>query len=335
MLAVGRSRLAASSGLSLPKLSALVARAIVRSGPLSSGAANALNSQATFAPFVKANLPLLTNLVLREYATAVKKTTTKKTTATKKKAPAKKTTTKKKPAAKRRTVAKKSGTRRTATKKKPAAKKKKAAPKKKKVVKKKNVVKKPGIQVQYDKALGNAPPKKTNTYNLFFMETLSSIDPTLKVAERAKKVAEKWRTITDAEKKTWSDRAAEETIKKKAQYAQWLAKQNPFDIEAANNARRSIRGYREKKGIKGSRPTSKIKDDRLVKRPRTAWIFFMQDKYHTGLVENVGPKEKMAKLAEAWKATTATEKKKYEDLSAKDTIRYKTERAEFLKKYQH
>ncbi|KAF3155087.1 hypothetical protein TWF788_006461 [Orbilia oligospora] len=340
MLAVGRSRLAASSGLSLPKLSALVARAIARSGPLSSGAANAINSQATFAPFVKANLPLLTSLVLREYATATKKTTTttttKKTTATKKKAPAKKSTTKK-PAAKRRTVAKKSGTRRTATKKKLVAKKKKkAAPKKKKVVrKKKAVVKKPGIQVQYDKALGDAPPRKTTSYSLFFIDALPTVDSSLKASERAKKVAEKWRGLPEAEKKAWSERAAEESIKKKAAYAQWLAKQNPLDIEAANHARNRIRGYREKRGIKGSNPTSRIKDDRLVKRPRTAWVYFMQEKYHSGLVEDVGPKLKMAKLAEVWKATSPAEKKKYQDLCEKDIIRYKAERAEFLKKYQH
>lgn len=336
MLAVGRSRLAASSGLSLPKLSALVARAIARSGPLSSGAANAINSQATFAPFVKANLPLLTNLVLREYATAAKRTATKKTTATKKKAPAKRSTTAttKKPAAKNRAVAKRSGTRRTATKKKPAAKKKKAAPKKK-AVKKKAAPKKPGIQTQYDKALGDAPTKKANPYNLFFVDTLKNVDPSLKASEKAKKVAEQWRALSDAEKKTWSDRAAEETVKRKAAYAQWLAGQNPLDIEAANNARIRIRGYREKKGIKGVSPVTKIKDDRLVKRPRTAWVFFMKDKYSSGLVDHVEHKDKMSKLAELWKATPEAEKKKYEDLFTKDMARYKAERADFLKKYKH
>ncbi|KAK6356364.1 hypothetical protein TWF718_000725 [Orbilia javanica] len=331
MLAVGRSRLAASSGLSLPKLSALVARAIARSGPLSSGAANALNSQATFAPFVKANLPILTNLVLREFATAAKKPATKKK-APAKKAPAKRstTTTTKKPAAKRRTVAKKAGTRRTVIKKKPAAKKK-AAPKKKVI--KKATPKKPGIQTQYDKALGDAPSKKASPYNLFFVETLKSLDSSTRAPEKAKLVAEKWRGLSDAEKKTWQDRAAEETVKRKAAYDQWLSKLNPLEIEAANLARQRIRGYREKKGIKGTSPATKIKDDRLVKRPCTPWVFFMKEKYSSGVVDNVEHKQKMSKLAEMWKGTTEAERKKYNDLASKDTARYKAERAAFLKKY--
>ncbi|KAK6499656.1 hypothetical protein TWF481_010019 [Arthrobotrys musiformis] len=333
MLAVGRSRLAASSGLSLPKLSAIVARAIARSGPLSSGAANAISSQATFAPFVKANLPLLTNLVLREYATAAKKA------APKKKAPAKKksTTTAKKPAVKRRAVAKKSGTRRTATKKKTVAKKKKAAPKKKKVVrKKKAVAKKPGIQIQYNKSLGDAPTKKANAYNLFFIDVVKTLEGVSTAPQKAKEIAQKWNALSDAEKQKWTDRASEETVKRKAAYAQWLAKQNPLDIEAANNARNRIRAHRAKKGIKsGSTPVSKIKDDRLVKRPCTAWIFFMKDKYHTAEIDGIEHKLKLTKLAQLWRGASASEKKKYEDLATKDAARYKAERAEFLKKYSH
>ncbi|KAK6531328.1 hypothetical protein TWF281_008139 [Arthrobotrys megalospora] len=329
MLAVGRSRLAASSGLSLPKLSAIVARAIARSGPLSSGAANALASQATFAPFMKANLPVLTNLVLREYATAAKKKTT-----TKKKATAKKTTAKK-PAAKRRTVAKKTGTRRAATKKKPAAKKKKPAPKKKKVVRKKAAAKKPGIKAQYGKALTNAPSKTVSGYTLFFTDSVKALGKGIRLAERAKEIGAQWRALSDAEKQVWNDRSAEETVKRKAAYAQWLAKQNPADIEAANNARNRIRAYRQKKGIRGSTSHTKIKDDRLVKRPITAWIFFVKNNFHRPELEAFEKGKKFTKLAELWKAASDAEKKKYNDLAAKDTVRYQAEKADFAKKYKN
>ncbi|KAK6363610.1 hypothetical protein TWF730_001034 [Orbilia blumenaviensis] len=330
MLAVGRSRLAASSGLSLPKLSAIVARAIARSGPLSSGAANAITSQATFAPFVKANLPLLTTLVLREYATAAKKTATKKTAT--KKTSAKKST---KPAARRRTVAKKSGTRRTATKKKTAAKKKKAAPKKKKVVKKKKVaVKKPGIRVQYDKAM-DAPPRRVSPYNLFFVEASKGIAAGVKASDRAKETAVQWHALSETDKQAWKDRAAEESIKRKAAYAQWLAKQNPVDIAAANNARNRIRAHRLQKGIKGSTSIARIRDDRLVKRSLTPWIFFVKEKIQTPEIVALDRREKLKRMSELWKATTDANKKKYADLAAKDAIRYKNEKAEFEKKYQN
>ncbi|KAF3939415.1 hypothetical protein ABW19_dt0201065 [Dactylella cylindrospora] len=336
MLAIGRSRLAASSGLTLPKLNAIVTNALARSGPLSTGASKAV-AQAAIAPFVKANLPLFSSVLVRGYATATKKKTAvkkKKTTTAKKK-----TTTaaakKKKPAAKRRTVAKKSGTRRpakkVAKKKKPAAKKK---PVKKKVVKKKKkvVVKKPGLTATIKKTLPNEPAKKVTAYNLFFTEYYKTNKG--KVQEVAKELGAKWRALSDEEKATWNERAVAESAKRLAAYQQWLAKLSPIDIINANIARQRVRTLRAKKGHSGTTNDRPLKDPRLVKRPSSAWLFFVKDYITSPEIAILEKNVKMKKLSENWKVLGSAEKKKYEELASRDRTRFLAEKEAFEKKYK-
>ncbi|KAK6335626.1 hypothetical protein TWF696_002394 [Orbilia brochopaga] len=335
MLAVGRTRLAASGGLSLPKLSAIVARAIARSGPLASGVLHGPAPQAAFVPFVKANLPLITSIALREYATATKTkkkpAAKKKTTTTKKKAPAKKKATAKKPV-KRRVVAKKSGTRRASTKK-TAAKKKK--PVKKKAVKKKKKVekpKKPGVMTYHKNALKDEPPQVATAYNLFFVEFYKSNKSIGKIPEVAKACGAKWRALPETEKQTWADRAAVETQKRKAAHQAWIAQHNPVDIAKANKARNHIAALRRAKGaVKTGK--YKIKDDRLVAGPRSAYIYFVKENYSRPEVSSLDRNLRMKKLAEFWKAASDADKKKFVDLAARDKLRYQNEKAEFEKKY--
>ncbi|KAK6544442.1 hypothetical protein TWF694_001137 [Orbilia ellipsospora] len=333
MLAVGRSRLAAGGPLSLPKLSAIVARALARSGPLSSGIANAVASPATFAPFVKANLPVLTNLVLREYATAAKKktTATKKKTTTKKPAAKKKTTTTKKKPTARRTVASKSGTRRAAPKKRAAAKKKK--PVKKKVVrKKKKVEKKPGIRSEYKKIL-KPPPTRMTGYMLFYGENFQTVATAATFKEKVQQMSSKWQSLAEAEKNSYNDRAAAEKIKRKAAYDEWLRKQNPADIKVANLAALRLNTYYEAKGKKARQHT--LSDDRLPKHPLSSYILYSREALRKPEFINIKPNvEKVRQVAAAWRALSESEKKKYVDLANRDKIRYQNEKKEFERKYK-
>ncbi|KAF3929200.1 hypothetical protein AA313_de0203250 [Arthrobotrys entomopaga] len=335
MLAVGRSRLAAGGTLSLPKLSAIVARALARSGPLSSGIANATASPTTFAPFVKANLPVLTNLVLREYATAAKKKTTaatkKKKTAAKKPAAKKKTTTTKKKTTTRRSVASKSGTRRAAPKKRAAAKKKKPV-KKKAVRKKKKVEKKPGIRSEYSKML-KPPPTRVTGYMLFYGENFKTIATAATFKERVVQMSSAWRNLPTAEKNSYNDRAATEKIKRKAAYDEWLRKQNPADIKVANRAAARLNSYFEAKGKKIRKHT--LSDDRLPKHPLTSYIFYTREALRKpDFMEIETSMEKIKKVAASWKTLPESEKKKYNDLAARDKVRYENEKKEFERKYK-
>ncbi|KAF3905467.1 hypothetical protein ABW20_dc0106068 [Dactylellina cionopaga] len=356
MLAVGRRSLAANGGLSLPKLNVILARALARSGPLSTGIVNAAaaGNQAALVPFVKANLPLITSMILREYATAAKTkakpkkkpaAVAAKKPAAKKPAAAKKTTTaatkkkattagaKKKPAAKR-AVAKKTGTRRAATKKKPIAKKKKPV---KKVVKKKKkavIVKKPGIMDQFKNAMTDAPTRRpVMAYTLFFKDQFPTAQGDSGVTSKAKSIGAAWKALSEAEKQVWKDKAAAETVKKLAHYDQWIAKQNPADLQVANRARVRIADYRAKHNTLGYGLRHKFSDPRMVKRALTAYMYFSKETMHKAEWVGLRQAEKLKKTGELWRTISDAEKKKYVDLATRDRNRYLTEKAEFEKKY--
>ncbi|EWC48345.1 hypothetical protein DRE_02114 [Drechslerella stenobrocha 248] len=356
MLAVGRSRFATGNGLSLPKLGAIVARAIARSGPLSSFNGPAHQAHAAIVPFVKANLPLITSIALREYATATKKKTTatkkkpavrkpaarkpaarkpaaKKPAARKpaaKKPAAKRTTAAKKPAA-RRAVATKAGTRRTATKKKPLKKK---PLKKKKVIKKKKVEKKPGVMTFYRQALRDEPPKAASGYNLFYSDHFKKTKtPTNTVADIARSAGAKWQEMPIADKQGWIDNAKVETARRKAAYQEWLNTMSPLDIQAANRARLRIHQNRLEKDKKAKRLLKPIQDSRFVPRALNAYTLFVKDTILKPEVMALEQTARMKKCGELWRAASDADKKKYKELASRDKVRFDNEKLEFAKKY--
>lgn len=96
------------------------------------------------------------------------------------------------------------------------------------------------------------PPKKPTTgYFLFSKEKRASLDQTLKVTEQAKVLADKWKALSEADKKVYNDQAA----KLKAQYTKDMAawrKAHPKEAAALDKATKEKKAASKEKKRKKS-----------------------------------------------------------------------------------
>jgi len=100
-------------------------------------------------------------------------------------------------------------------------------------------------------------------------------------------------------------------------------------IHLANLARQNLR--RRHKAAKEAgkkvarrfpKDTESIKDERQPKRPVSGLNLFLRERNATGDMKGISIPESMKLISAEWKALSASEKKKYEDLAAADKQRY-------------
>lgn len=282
-------------------------------------------TQLAIAPAVKA---------FRSYATATATKTKPKSKSTTKKAPAKKTATRKTAAKKpvkkpvkkavkkpvKKTVAKRKAVKKTAVKKKAI---KKPAPKRKplterqKMLKEKAKVRENIVQL---KAAALQEPKKlaTSAWAIFlgqFFRNHPQGDG-VKLPEMTKKAAAEFKNISPSEQERLNKEAADNSKRNQEAHKKWLNSYTPQQIYEANRARgtlkRKLASY--KKG--------KINDDRLVKGPKSAYVFFFMEKQ--GSMEG-RLAERAKQVGQEWNALPAAQKQKYEDISRQESQRYAKE----------
>ncbi|KAK2865306.1 hypothetical protein FQN49_003709 [Arthroderma sp. PD_2] len=99
---------------------------------------------------------------------------------------------------------------------------------------------------------------------------------------------------------------------------QWVESHTPLEIKNANDARRKLRRILSSK----SRTYNAIKDDRQVKPPRSAYIFYAADKQKTGALDHLSAKERLSEIARTWNNASESEKEKYGELKEEDRTRY-------------
>lgn len=87
----------------------------------------------------------------------------------------------------------------------------------------------------------------------------------------------------------------------KAAYSKWVQSHTPLQIKDANHARRRLTK------LKNTR-ISPIDDDRLVKRPRTAYLLFFNERNAQGDFKHMAVKDITVQVAEEWKGLTNAEK---------------------------
>ncbi|KAH6615077.1 hypothetical protein C7974DRAFT_403213 [Boeremia exigua] len=249
-----------------------------------------------------------------------------------------KTTSSKKPAVKK-TAAKKTTAKKTAAKK-PAAKK--AAPKK---TKKKAVPKKPVKRakkvltaeekekalIRELKKLALREPVTRNpisAYNLFFAERVKTAHkeggkPDFTDSTKS------WAAITPAERENWNHQAAEANEARAAEYKKWVLSHTPDQIRIANNARarlrRTLSATRKTPGIPAH--CQSIVDERAVKRPVSAWTAFNVERSPSSDFKGLLLPQVSKLLSEEWKALSASEKQRFEDIASADKQRYANEMA--------
>ena len=81
----------------------------------------------------------------------------------------------------------------------------------------------------------------------------------------------------------------------------------PAEIKAANSARNYLNKIAKKKGQK--KMFIHFHDERVVKRPRSPYVYFLQDRFASGDMKNMKILETTPLIAREWKALTAAQKK--------------------------
>ena len=87
-----------------------------------------------------------------------------------------------------------------------------------------------------------------------------------------------------------------------AEYQKWIRSHTPSEIDAANKARAQLR--RQTAGR-----WSKLRDERLVKGPKTAYILFHSQRFRSGDFRGTSASESSKLLGNEWKGLSASEKK--------------------------
>jgi hypothetical protein len=138
------------------------------------------------------------------------------------------------------------------------------------------------------------------------------------VAKIAKAAGEVWKSMSDADKKKWNEKA----VKDKERHAKEMESYVPSETSEP----------KKKKGKKGK----KEKDPNKPKRNLSAYFFFLAEaRPEIVRVDLKGDKSKVAEVTkiggQKWKALDAKAKEKYDQLAAKDKERYAKEMEEYKK----
>ncbi|KAL4976754.1 hypothetical protein BDW66DRAFT_47168 [Aspergillus desertorum] len=124
------------------------------------------------------------------------------------------------------------------------------------------------------------------------------------------------RKASPEEKQRYIDQAAANKAANEAALKAWVESHTPLQILEANNARRRLAQ------LLGKRRVSMIHDDRLVKPPTSAWIyFFMEKRDKNALVVS----DMAQDVAVQWKNLPESEKAPYLEKGNADRARYERE----------
>ncbi|THZ86097.1 hypothetical protein D6C84_02783 [Aureobasidium pullulans] len=178
-------------------------------------------------------------------------------------------------------------------------------------------------QIKLLKAKALSPPKNRQLANwaIYVRENAKDRAQGSPVTTVIKQLAEEFRNLSTREKEHLNHQVNEANAKSLREYEEWLHGHTPAEILAANNARLQLRNKLADTGNK----YMPIKDDRLVKRARGSWIIFHSERFSSGDFRGIKAGDAAKDIAVEFNALSASERKKYEDLAAKDLERYARE----------
>lgn len=97
------------------------------------------------------------------------------------------------------------------------------------------------------------------------------------------------------------NQAEENRAANEASYEAWLKQYTPLQIKQANTARKHLRRL-------GHTKFFGIQDERLVKTPISAYLWFVKERHESGDFKHVPVKDAALRLAGEWKDLTDSEK---------------------------
>jgi len=97
--------------------------------------------------------------------------------------------------------------------------------------------------------------------------------------------------------------AAEQTAARRAEYKAWILSHTPAQIRVANRARAALRR------LKAPSRSTRLVDDRQVKQPGNAYVYFFAERRSTSDFNGIPIGESSKLIGAEWKALNAGEKK--------------------------
>ncbi|PLN79447.1 hypothetical protein BDW42DRAFT_172840 [Aspergillus taichungensis] len=126
------------------------------------------------------------------------------------------------------------------------------------------------------------------------------------------------RSITPEEQQKFAAQAEANRKANATAREEWIKSHTPLQIKDANHARRRLAHLTNKKA-------ALLHDDRLVKRPSSAYAQFLQERIRNGDFKYMSVVEIGQRTGEEWKGMTESEKAKYRELEVADKHRYHQE----------
>ncbi|KAL4879510.1 hypothetical protein BJY04DRAFT_193629 [Aspergillus karnatakaensis] len=149
-----------------------------------------------------------------------------------------------------------------------------------------------------------------------------------KSAESAKDVKGIFKIATDIakamsaeEKQRYVDQGAANKAANKAALDAWVKSHTPLQIAKANHARSKVALLTDKRMVR-------IPDDRAVKGPKNAFLFYYEEAHDTSDLQGLPTVEKVRRAGTQWKKLPKSEKEKYLKLAEDDMERYAREHME-------
>ncbi|KAL2834545.1 hypothetical protein BJY01DRAFT_84108 [Aspergillus pseudoustus] len=139
------------------------------------------------------------------------------------------------------------------------------------------------------------------------------------VSEAFKKASDLAQSMSASERQQYEDLAKANKAANDVALEAWLKTYTPRQILEANAARRRLAQ------ITGAQRVNLIKDHRLVKRPRSSFMYFMKDKLEGRDTLGKSASELTKSLGEEWRSLSAADKTRYEQLNKDDLERYARE----------
>ena len=169
----------------------------------------------------------------------------------------------------------------------------------------------------------NAPKRNVSAYLLYqnaMRDQFKRENPGMTFGQLAKYTSHMYKNLTPEEKATWDARAAQDKARYDAEVATYVP---PPGHDARGNV---IEAHRPKKRSKRT-----PKDPSAPKRASGAYVFFTNEMRPIVMKQFPGIKfvEMGRVLGERWRALGPTEKKRFEEMAAKDKERFQAEMQQY------
>ncbi|KAF3392954.1 hypothetical protein DPV78_009549 [Talaromyces pinophilus] len=162
-------------------------------------------------------------------------------------------------------------------------------------------------------------------WNLFVSEKLKGIADKDGKSSALRDIAVQYRELPESQRETLGQEATKLSKENGEKMREWVHSYSPLRIKQANAARKLLPKYMAKHEKSPIIKLSPIHDDRQVKRPVSAFLWFFKERVATGEYRGLPVTEISERVKAEWLNTSDSEKQLYLTKAEEDRRRYITE----------